>query len=77
MYIKLQEQYFKIHGRYAQVPQPTDQKDSLGIKDMRVDVYEGPKGFGFIVIETEANMVKATDYGPEKRSHDWQVTNEF
>ena len=75
--IELQEIYFKKHGRYAQVPQPGDQKEKLceSIIGTRVDVYEGPQGHGYIVIEIKNKEIRATDYGPEKRSHDWR-TNE-
>ena len=45
--------------------------------DPRVDVYDGPDGKGFVVVETKVEdgktFTKATNHGPEEwRTHDWK-----
>lgn len=89
--INAEENYFKKHGRYAQMltslghGKPDDQKE--GWTDLcvlpkimqtiiRVDVYEGPKGHGFIIIHTKDNQEAAINQGPENRSFNWRVINE-
>ena len=44
---------------------------------VRVDVYEGPRGWGYVIISTmeyaKINWTRAVNYGPESwRSRDWE-----
>lgn len=46
--------------------------------DLQVDVYDGPNGKGYVVVETKTDeqgtWTKATNYGNEDwRSHDWKL----
>ena len=48
--------------------------------DHRVDVYDGPLGKGYVVVETKVEdgktFEKATNFGPEEwRTHDWELTS--
>lgn len=58
-------------GHYKQV-------SPVNVGDVQVDVYDGPNGCGYVVIETrvdaDGTWKKATNFGPETaRSHDWKL----
>ena len=50
--------------------------------NFRVDVYESPRGKGYIIYQWntvfgDGEYVRAEEFGPEGRSHDWIKIDDF
>lgn len=69
-----QDKNFAEKGKYLQVF-PYEEN---GVKKW-TDEYIGPLGAGYIEreekIENGVKYQRAKDYGPEGRSHDWQIVH--
>lgn len=73
-----QEAHVAAHGVHEQIKGDRPLVD--GGRSVVVDVYDGPRGKGWITrcfIRVGGLLYcKSVDYGPENNSHDWRVQTE-
>lgn len=59
---------------------PDDAEDKTKVKDfpddMRVDVYDGPKGAGYTIVQTVGNKEIHLSFGPESEQRSFIINNE-